>query len=303
MKNQVNLTEYLHDEMDLFFVALNAPEESNNNGHWFSRNLSFWNVLYDSGIITSSVFDPLMGDVIVFGTNAINFNKMIIGVTDLNRTDVQINSKDVKTNLEQVRRIIEILDAKKVKRLVLMHSKVATEFEEANLITRNFKNGVNIYGKVGQYKATEIFQVPFHNASIPDKAAFYRMLIDNTVSENAKVSKAANFPPVSIVKSTETSFAKVSFTFPDEGNSITEKDIEKATLRVTVAFKAYFPPTDSQIDIVFKDTTYHVKYVKRGSRSDLLKLGKDLMSKFGLRVPFRVKFTKLGMNKFEISKA
>lgn len=36
----VTLKEYVHPEMDILFLALNAPEVSNANAHWFSRNLN-----------------------------------------------------------------------------------------------------------------------------------------------------------------------------------------------------------------------------------------------------------------------
>lgn len=36
----VNLKEYIYPEMDILFLALNAPLVSNANAHWFSRNLS-----------------------------------------------------------------------------------------------------------------------------------------------------------------------------------------------------------------------------------------------------------------------
>lgn len=302
MKNQVNLTEYIHDEMDLFFVALNAPEKSNNNGHWFSRNLSFWNVLFDAGIITGKITNALEGDVKVFGSSAINFNNWIIGVTDLNREVVQTNSQGVITNDEQVQRILKILDAKKVKRLVLMHSKVATAFEEAHLIRRNFNNGTNAYGKVGQCGDTEIFQVPFHNASIENKAVYYRFLIQETSEDKEPSSKIKIHPAPETKDTSGSNFARVSFTLPDSGNSITEADIKKATLRITVSFKGYFPSSDSALEMVFKDQSYQVKYVKRVGRSDLLKLGRDLISKIGLKAYGSVKISKIGTNKYEIKK-
>lgn len=303
MKNQVNLTEYIHNRMDLLFVALNAPEESNNNGHWFSRNLSFWNVLFDAGIINEPITNPLEGDIKVFGSNSINYNNWMIGVTDLNRDVVQTNSQGVITTDEQVQRILKILDANKVKRLVLMHSKVTTAFEEAKLVSRNFENGTNAYGKVGQYKDTEIFQVPFHNASISNKEVFYQLLMNETTVKNIPAESPKSTPVAESNESTVSNFAKVSFTLPDSGNSITKNDIANATLRITVSFKGYFPSSDSQLEMVFKDKTYKVKYVKRGSRSDLLKLGRELISAIGLKPFGKVKITKIGYKKYELTKA
>lgn len=288
--------------MDLFFVALNAPEESNNKGHWFSHNLSFWNLLFDAGIITSPINNALEGDVKVFGSNSSNYDNWIIGVTDLNREVVQTDSKGVSTTNEQVKRILEILNSKKVKRLVLMHSKVATEFEEANLIKRNFANDINVYGKVGQYKDTEIFQVPFHNARISYKELYYQLLIEKMGKSIVQDSKEASHPNSKTTVSFGNTFINISFVLPDSGNSITENDIDKGVLRITVAFKSYFPAQDSLIGIVFKGETYQVKYVKGSSRSDLLRLRKGLISKIGLKANDKVKFTKIGFNKYEITK-
>ena len=51
----VNLQEYIHPKMDILFVALNAPEISNSNAHWFSGTLNFWNILFDSGLIVERI--------------------------------------------------------------------------------------------------------------------------------------------------------------------------------------------------------------------------------------------------------
>ena len=174
----VNLKEFIHPKMDLLFVALNAPEVSNANAHWFSYNLSFWNLLYRSGIITRSIADPLTGDVSVFRDTKINFKNWIIGVTDLNREVVSTQSNAVVTNATQVNRILSILAKNSVKRICLMHSMVAEEFEIAGIISRNNKHGANQFGIVGNYNSTIIFEVPFHSGnSIPNKEFYYLKLI------------------------------------------------------------------------------------------------------------------------------
>jgi len=171
MREKVNLKEYLYPEMDILFVALNAPDVSNKNEHWFSYNLSFWNVLYKSGLITEPIFDKIKGDEKVFGSNAINFQNQIFGVTDLNRGIVQTDSSNIKTTTAQVKRILKIIDKHKVHKLCLMHSKVAIQFEKEWLIVRGE------YGKVGKYKDVPIYEVPFHNASKKDKHKYYNLLI------------------------------------------------------------------------------------------------------------------------------
>ncbi len=174
MGNKVNLSEYIHPKMDILFVALNAPENSNRNAHWFTNNLSFWNLLFRSGIIKKEITNKLDGDVTVFGTNKINHKNWIIGVTDLNRRTVETASKNVEVKPSDVWRILEILKKNDVSRLCLMHSNVGAAFREYASEVRFNKNR---YGKIGLWNTTEIFEVPFHNASIPDKEKYYSMLI------------------------------------------------------------------------------------------------------------------------------
>ena len=175
MENKVNLSEYIHPKMDILFVALNAPENSNRNAHWFTNNLSFWNLLYRSGIITQPIHNKLEGDVKVFGGNKINFKNWSIGVTDLNRRIVETDSKNVEVRPSDVTRIIQILKTNQVSKLCLMHSNVRTAFRE---YASEIKFNKNRYGKIAQWNAMEIFEVPFHNASIPDKEKYYSMLIN-----------------------------------------------------------------------------------------------------------------------------
>lgn len=178
MKSKVNLIEYVHPKMDLLFVALNAPEVSNANAHWFSFNLSFWNLLYRAGVITQTISDPKQGDVTVFGGSKINHSNWIIGVTDLNRDVVATKSTQVTTDSTQVKRILSIIENNAVKRICLMHSMVADEFERNGIIVRNNKQGVNEFGIVGKYKSTVIHEVPFHSGnSIPNKEIYYSKII------------------------------------------------------------------------------------------------------------------------------
>jgi hypothetical protein len=175
---KVNLYEYLFPQMEILFLALNAPDKSNKNKHWFSNNLSFWNVLLDSGLITERISNPLEGDVKVFGGQHINYKNWVYGVTDLNRTDVETNSQKVKVGSIDVERILNILDNSKVNKLCIVHSKVAEAFEKYGLISIKSGKSINGYGLVGNYKHTEIYEVPFHNASIPNKAEIYAFLVE-----------------------------------------------------------------------------------------------------------------------------
>ncbi|MFH6965838.1 hypothetical protein [Flavobacterium sp. FlaQc-28] len=183
MDKKVNLSEYIHPKTEILFVALNVPENSNKNAHWFTNNLSFWNLLFRSGIITQPILNKLEGDETVFGCTKINFKNWSIGVTDLNRKIVKAKSINVEVTSKDVKRIMDILKIREVSKLCLMHSKVGEAF-------RNFASEIqfnsNRYRKIGQWKNTEIFEVPFHNASIADKEKYYTMLIQKYGSVNKK---------------------------------------------------------------------------------------------------------------------
>lgn len=175
MNNNVNLKEYIHPKTKLLFVALNAPVNSNNNAHWFSNNLSFWNLLYRSGIITSQINDKMKGDLKVFGDNSINYKNWNIGVTDLNRRDVETDSNKVSVLPSDVERIINIIKYNKINKLCLMHSHVGRAFRE---YAHDVKFNNNRYGRIGVFNRTEIFEVPFHSAMVKNKEKYYKMLIE-----------------------------------------------------------------------------------------------------------------------------
>jgi G:T/U-mismatch repair DNA glycosylase len=157
--------------MDILFVALNPPVDSNEKGHYFSHNLSFWNLLYDCGLITQRVENKLTGDEEVFRSNGINYRKSVYGVTDLVHDIVETNSNKVKTDKSRVDRILKIIDDREVKLVCLMHSAVGIAFEQEKLIVRQKE-----YGTVGLYNGVSIYEVPFHSAFIGDKVKYYRQL-------------------------------------------------------------------------------------------------------------------------------
>lgn len=168
---QFNLIEIVQPKMDILFVALNPPVGSNHNGHYFSNNLSFWNLLYQSGLITKRVKSKLTGDDEVFRSNSINYKNAVYGIIDLVHDVIETNSNKVKVDDQRISRILEMLDKNEVGVMCLMHSKVAKAFQAAGIIVRSDK-----YGMVGKYKNTLIYEVPFHNASIGGKERYYELL-------------------------------------------------------------------------------------------------------------------------------
>jgi len=293
---KVNLKEYLHPKMDLLFVALNAPENSNNNGHWFTNNLSFWNILYRTGIITQRIVDMLEGDEKVFGETKNNYKNWSIGVTDLNRTLVETDSSKVTTTAGDVNRIIKILDTHHVNKVCIMHSDVGRAFRE------NAKNRIsfnsNRYGLIGKYGKTDIFEVPFHNASVPNKDKYYAALINGKGLTNPLESKKLPKSKES-VKNKKTVARKESFIrrngegfiLPKPGNSITPKDIAKGQLRITVDFKKHFLEKDYLVVVKHLGKTYEVKYQYRDTRSCILKVGREFMERCEIDPKSRIKVT------------
>ncbi len=93
------------------------------------------------------------------------------------------------------------------------------------------------------------------------------------------------------------------------GNKITGNDIKKKNLRITKAFKQYFPSEDKFIDISINNRNYKVEFKYKGKdaskdnkdRSHLLKL-KDAMDELGLEPGDSVKFEKTGDYKFKLSR-
>lgn len=301
--DNVNLSECIYKEMDLFFVALNAPVKSNSNKHWFSGSLSFWNLLFRSGLIKEQILNPLIGDVKVFKEHSINYNNWVYGITDLDRETVETNSSNVKTDKAQVARIISILDKYKVKKLCLVHSKVAEEFEAQGYITRNFIAGKNVYGKVGNYKGTEILEVPFHNASIPNKEMYYNQLIDTPLEKIRYASKEKLKPTDSpSVRNTTKPISSISVILPSPGNSITEADISKGTLRITAEFKSFFRPYAGNIMVQVNNQIRSASYIIREGRSDLLRIGKASMADLDIEEGDSVRITRLNKDLFDIRK-
>jgi hypothetical protein len=299
---KVNLREYIHPKMDILFVALNAPEISNSNAHWFSRNLNFWDILFEAGLTTRRIEDPLRGDEIVFGNQNQNYNQKIFGVTDLVRDLVQTNSSGVKTHNNHVRRILSILDKNPTKKVCLMHSAVAVQFQKSGIIKRNYLFRENTYGLVGNYNSTEIYEVPFHNAMIKRnvKLKAYGQLNSNSIKKEKRL------PIINVEKTTPKVIAslkgKSSFILPEPGNSITQGDIDKGTLRITVGAKANFPWQSRNIQVVIKGKFFKATYTPRDGRSDLLRIGRLAMEVLGINVGGRVKFTKMDNFNFIIQK-
>ncbi len=296
----VNLKEYIHPEMDILFLALNAPEVSNANEHWFSRNLSFWNLLYRTGLIILQVTLPTEGDTVVFGSNKINTEGMVYGVTDLNNEVVKTDSREVSIERRHVQRVLEILQTNSVAKLCLMHSKVGKAFRDSGFL----KNSTgNRYGLIGYLGTTAAYEVPFHNAPVANKELYYGKLIGTPKAKAFyQAEKEKPKSPVSFQIKSPTPKSSSTFTIPKNGNEITKKDIEKGVLRIAADFKEFFPQRDAFVKVIAGSTTKNISYQLKEGRSSLLKLGKDLMNKLNIKHGNRLQFLKLQDGSYEIKK-
>jgi len=98
----VNLRSFLRPHLDVLFVALNPPEQSNSNGHYFSGAGSrFFLLLHESGLIVRAV-TKTHADEIVFGSTSVNHSGMEFGVVDLVPDVVQTDSGKVRPTKEHV---------------------------------------------------------------------------------------------------------------------------------------------------------------------------------------------------------
>jgi hypothetical protein len=183
-----------------------------------------------------------------------------------------------------------------------MHSAVAVQFQKSGIIKRNYLFRENTYGLVGNYNGTEIYEVPFHNAMIKRnvKLKAYGQLNSNSIKKEKRL------PIINVEKTTPKVIAslkgKSSFILPEPGNSITQGDIDKGTLRITVGAKANFPWQSRNIQVVIKGKFFKATYTPRDGRSDLLRIGRLAMEVLGINVGGRVKFTKMDNFNFIIQK-
>jgi G:T/U-mismatch repair DNA glycosylase len=99
---EINLQPFLRPRLDILFVALNPPTQSNDNGHYFSGSGSrFFHLLHLSGLITEEL-PKGTADEIVFGSTTVNYKNCAFGVVDLVDDLVQTNSGKVQPTRRHV---------------------------------------------------------------------------------------------------------------------------------------------------------------------------------------------------------
>jgi G:T/U-mismatch repair DNA glycosylase len=126
---EVNLKPFIRNNLDVLFVGLNPPYQSNFNAHYFSGKQSrFFYLLYLSGLTTVNV-DKSYADEKVFGDTLYNYNKSNFGVTDLMQHKVETNSSKVKATSNDVLKLCETVIKHSPKFICIIHSKVKYAFD------------------------------------------------------------------------------------------------------------------------------------------------------------------------------
>lgn len=121
------LTPFLRKNLDILFIGLNPATGSSENGHYFSVNQSFWNQLFESGLITKHV-DKSNADKLIFGSNKYNYKNWDFGITDLITEIAESNSTKVKPKQTDLIRLENIIKEYKPRTIVLLHGKVLKKF-------------------------------------------------------------------------------------------------------------------------------------------------------------------------------
>ena len=126
------LKPFFRPPLDVLFIALNPPQQSNSNGHYFSGESSaFFKLLTASGLITREI-DQAKADDVVFGSSDINYAKSSFGVIDLVDDIVETNSSRVRVRTGHVNRLISRVREICPRFACVIHYKV--------------RDGLNLYG-------------------------------------------------------------------------------------------------------------------------------------------------------------
>lgn len=178
----MNLTSqdglYLRYNLDLLFIALNPPKQSNSNGHYFSGKQSlFFKQLFESGLITTNL-NKSNADEMVFGSNKYNYYNKQFGVLDLVPSTVETNSNSVRVSNENVSLLLDRIKVYKPKNVCIIHAKVREKIEKE--IDRKISYGLN--GKLINNCETVFYCNYFPNGNcIPttEKLRIYQLIKEN----------------------------------------------------------------------------------------------------------------------------
>ena len=134
--NTLRLQPFVRPGLDVLFLALNPPVQSNTNGHYFSGDQSrFYDLLFRSGLIVQAV-PKARADEIVFGGTSINHNRSTFGVIDLIGDLVQTQSGKVRVSREHVQKAVANIQRVGPRFVCVIHSKVRDALNRYAGLTR-----------------------------------------------------------------------------------------------------------------------------------------------------------------------
>jgi G:T/U-mismatch repair DNA glycosylase len=120
----INLRPFLRPQLDILFVPLNPPSQSNDNGHYFSGSGSrFFHLLYLSRLITEEL-PKATADQIVFGSTSVNYKQCAFGVVDLVDDLVETDSGKVRPMPRHVDLLFTRIRKFNPRFVCVIHSKV-----------------------------------------------------------------------------------------------------------------------------------------------------------------------------------
>ena len=167
--SESKLKSRVEKNLDILFVALNPPAQSNANGHYFSGSGSrFFKLLFRSGLITTEI-DKSFADEIVFGSNKINFMNKEYGITDLVFDVIETKSTKVKPEQHHVERLYKIIMENSPRFVCIIHNKVLKSFNRYSKLYLSDKLNWGNCGEAFRDCSSIIFCNYFPNGSnIPD---------------------------------------------------------------------------------------------------------------------------------------
>lgn len=120
----VTLHPFLREGLDVLFVALNAPAQSNANAHWFSGQKSrMYELMYRGGLLTRQV-QKSNGDEVIFGSTSANYKGAQFGMVDLVEDVVETNSSNVVAGQNHVDSLVRRIRTLRPRFVCVMHSGV-----------------------------------------------------------------------------------------------------------------------------------------------------------------------------------
>lgn len=138
----VLLKPFVRPGLDVLFLALNPPVQSNTNGHYFSGGQSrFYDLLFKSGLIIQAV-PKSRADELVFGNTSVNYNRSMFGVIDLIDDLVETQSGRVRVSRQHAQKAIANIRQLAPRYVCVIHAKVRDALNRYAGLTRELGYGV-----------------------------------------------------------------------------------------------------------------------------------------------------------------